>query len=453
MEGNRHPPAGKLLRVLGLTFAIAICVGSVIGGGILRTPGAVMDRVGDSGIVLLLWGLGGLHALLGANVVAEISTSVPKAGGLYVPTRRAFGDFAGMMVGWADWLVNGAATAALALVFADFAAMIAPGLAPYKPAVAIAVLASLFGLNWIGVREGSAFQKATSFAKVGLLLALIAIVFLFVPGAAPEPAAQPAPAWTVLTLVVAYQLIYGVFSGWPYPVFFIEEDQDPGKNIPRAMAVSIVAVTAIYLLVNAALLHALPRDVLRASELPAAAALAQVFGAHSNIVVAALALVIVASCINAGVMALPRILYGLGRDGLFLPIATRVNRGGTPEVGLFLSAALAIGLTLTGTFETVFLLMGALLIFLMIISEASLFALRIREPDLPRPFRAIFYPVLPALLMAIDAALLAAVLVADPMSGAYMFLMIGLSVPMYLWLRSQRRNAPAVSPLPLSEAE
>ncbi len=444
MEGDQS--AGKLLRVLGLTFAIAICVGSVIGGGILRTPGAVFERVGEVWLILLLWGLGGLHALLGANVVAEISTSVPKAGGLYVPTRRAFGDFAGMLVGWADWLVNGAATAALALVFADFAAIIAPQLIPYKSGLAAGVLALLFGLNWIGVREGSAFQNITSFAKFALLLVLIGAIFLFVPAAAPTEQGGQAPAWTFLSLVVAYQLIYGVFSGWPYPVFFIEEDKDPGKNIPRAMAISIVAITILYLLMNAALLHALPGETLTSSELPAATALAQAFGEQSGVMVAALALVIVASCINAGVMALPRVLYGLGRDGLFLSAATRVNRGGTPEVGLALSAALTLGLTLTGTFETVFLLMGAMLIFLMIISEASLFALRRKEPDLPRPFRAIGYPVLPALLLLIDTSLLVAVLAADLMSGAYMFLLIGLSVPMYLWMRSRRRSAAAVAP-------
>ena len=433
-------PVGHLLRVLGFAFAMAICVGTIIGGGILRTPGAVADRVPEPSIILLLWFLGGAHALLGANVVAEISTSVPKAGGLYVPTRRAFGDFAGLLVGWSDWLVNAAAAAALALVFADFAALASPALAAHEPTLAGAVLITLFVLNWIGVREGGAIQTAGTLVKFALLIVLVVGLFVLVPEAVPQPASAPAPTWTVLGLVVAYQLVYGVFSGWPSPIFFVEEDEDSARNIPRGMALSILTVTAVYLAINAALLHALPVQELRTSELPAAAALAKVLGAGSVQVIAAIALVIVASCLNGVVMVLPRILYGLGRDGLFISAATRVNKGGTPDIALALSAVLTLTLTLTGTFETVFLLMGGLVIFGMIISEISLFALRRREPDLPRPFRAIGYPILPILLLLIDTFLLVAVLVSDPMSGVYMFALVALSVPIGLWIRWRRTD-------------
>jgi APA family basic amino acid/polyamine antiporter len=445
MDTMRQSSTGHLLRVLGFAFAMAICVGTIIGGGILRTPGAVAERVPEPWIILLIWTLGGVHALLGANVVAEISTSVPKAGGLYVPTRRAFGDFAGLLVGWSDWLVNAAAAAALALVFADFAAMAAPQLASHEPAVASAVLLVLFGLNWLGVREGGAVQTVGTLLKFLLLVTLVVGLFAFVPAAVSQPASAPPATWTVLGLVVAYQLVYGVFSGWPSPIFFVEEDENSARNIPRGMALSIVTVTLVYLAINAALLHALPIEELRTSELPAATALAKILGNGSIQIVAAVALVIVGSCLNGVVMVLPRILYGLGRDGLFIPAATRVNKGGTPDIALALSGALTLVLTLTGTFETVFLLMGALVIFGMIISEVSLFALRIREPKLARPFRAIGYPVLPVLLLLIDTALLVAVLVSDPMSGVYMFALVALCVPVGLWIR-WRKSAVAVRP-------
>jgi len=441
MAGTQNRSAGNLLRVLGFAFAMAICVGTIIGGGILRTPGAVAERVPEPWLILLLWSLGGVHALLGANVVAEISTSVPKAGGLYVPTRRAFGDFAGLLVGWSDWLVNAAAAAALALVFADFASMAAPQLTPHEPTLAAAVLLVLFGLNWIGVREGGAIQTAGTLLKFMLLVMLVIGLFVFVPQAVSHPVSAPTATWTVLGLVVAYQLVYGVFSGWPSPIFFVEEDENSARNIPRGMALSIVTVTLVYLAINAALLHAIPMEELRTSELPAATALAKIFGDGSVQVVAAIALVIVVSCLNGVVMVLPRILYGLGRDGLFVSAATRVNKGGTPDVALGLSAVLTLALTLTGTFETVFLLMGALVIFGMIISEVSLFALRTREPDLPRPFRAIGYPLLPILLLLIDASLLIAVLVSDPMSGVYMFALVALCVPVRLWIRWRKTEA------------
>ena len=361
-------------------------------------------------------------------------------------TRRAFGDFAGLLVGWSDWLVNAAAAAALALVFADFAALLAPSIAPYKSPLAAAVLVALAGLNWLGVREGSAVQKAGSLLKCLLLLVVVVAIFVLVPPAPEAGSADVAAgdALTVASAIVAYQLIYGVFSGWPSPIFFVEEDENSLTNIPRAMMLSIIAVTIVYLLINAALLYALPVDALRTAELPAAQAIHAIFGGASGQLVAGVALVIVASCLNGVIMVLPRILYGLGRDGLFIKTATRVNKGGTPDVALGISAALAVFLTLTGTFETVFLLMGALVVFTMIISEVSLFALRMKEPELARPYQAKGYPVLPLLLLLIDVSLLTAVLWSDPESGLYMFALILISVPIHLWLKQHQRRGPSL---------
>ncbi|HZG46025.1 MAG TPA: APC family permease [Allosphingosinicella sp.] len=430
--------------MLGFTFALAICVGSIIGGGILRTPGAVADRVVEPWLILLLWLAGGVHALLGANIVSEISTSVPQAGGLYVPTRRAFGDFAGLVVGWSDWLVNGAAAAALALAFADFAGLAHPFFASRETAVAVGILTLLFGINWLGVREGSVIQKLGSLAKCTLLFALVGTVFLLLPAAAAPAAPSASPVWTAAALVVAYQLVYGVYAGWPNAIYFIEEDERGAVNIPRAMGLSILLVTAVYLSVNAALLYALPVEALRSAELPAALALEQVLGGAGTVVIACLALVIVATCLNGMVMVLPRTLYGLGRDGLFVQAATRVNRGGTPDVALGLSALLATLLTVTGTFETVFLLMGALIMFMMVVTDTTLFALRIKEPRLERPYRAKGYPWLPALALILDMALFAAVLWAEPASGAYMLLLVAACLPIGLWLGRRNRGLKPV---------
>ena len=294
--GKKHKRSGgHLLKVLGLAFGLAIGIGTMIGGGILRTPGSVADRLVDPGLILLLWAAAGLHALLGANVIAEISTAVPKAGGLYVPSRRAFGDFAGLLVGWSDWLVNAAAAAALALVFAEFAAILAPPLATLTSPIAAIVLIGIAGLNWMGVREGSAFQKAGSLAKCLLLLAVVGIIVLLAPAIAPTAVeAVPGRALTFAGAIVAYQLIFGVFSGWPSPIFFVEEDKEALTNIPKAMFLSIVAVTVIYFAINAALLHALPVETLRTADLPIAEAMHAIFGGSSRELTAIVALVITA---------------------------------------------------------------------------------------------------------------------------------------------------------------
>jgi APA family basic amino acid/polyamine antiporter len=210
------------------------------------------------------------------------------------------------------------------------------------------------------------------------------------------------------------------------------------------MGLSILLVTAVYLSVNAALLYALPVEALRSAELPAALALEQVLGGAGTVVIACLALVIAATCLNGMVMVLPRTLYGLGRDGLFVQAATRVNRGGTPDVALGLSALLATLLTVTGTFETVFLLMGALIMFMMVVTDTTLFALRTKEPRLERPYRAKGYPWLPALALILDTALFAAVLWAEPASGAYMLLLVAACLPIGLWLGRKNRGLKPV---------
>src|SRR5688572_4862042 len=151
------PPAqaGQLLRVLGLAFAIAVGVGTVVGGGILRTPAVVFDAVPHAGIALALWAAVGLHCLLQANVVSELMTALPRAGGLFVPARAAFGEPGGLLIGWTDWLGYIAAVAALSILASDFVVLAVPSLAPYVTAIAVGFLAVFIAINWLGVREGS----------------------------------------------------------------------------------------------------------------------------------------------------------------------------------------------------------------------------------------------------------------------------------------------------------
>lgn len=186
---------------------------------------------------------------------------------------------------------------------------------------------------------------------------------------------------------------------------------------------------------------------LRASELPVGLVIENAFGQSGGLLVALLAIVIVVVAINAIVMGSARILYGLARDGLFLPVAMRVNKGGTPHIALAISAAVAIPLIFTGAFAFLFKLMAALAIFVFFFYELSLFALRIRQPDLHRPFRAIGYPVLPALVCLLDLGLLIAFIAADPMSGVYMAVLIAVCIPVGIILHRRREAAGLLEPL------
>jgi APA family basic amino acid/polyamine antiporter len=373
--------------------------------------------------------------LIQANVIAELMTALPKAGGFLVPARAAFGEPGGLLIGWVDWLNLVAGIAALSIITAEFLGLLVPqvGAAPGIAGTVIAVLFYL--LNWLGVREGSKAQIVGSLAKFAFLMAVAALIFLSPQPETQRVAARVSEPVTLLGIVVAYQMIFGAYSGWPNSIYFAEEDTDPGRNIPRALFGTIAAVALLYLLVSAALSYTLPLETLRSSKLPAADAIGGLFGSAALQIVAAGAVLIAATCLNANIMAAPRVLYGLAEQRLFPRVALAVNRGGTPSVALVLTAIGSVALTLTGEFETVFRIMAALGMFPLLLADVALFKLRRDAPDLPRPYRARLYPLLPAISLALDATLLVAFLVADWTSGLFILGAVALAWPIGTWMR------------------
>ena len=441
------PTTGRLQMRLGIAFALAVSVGNVIGSGIMSTPGLVADQVPVVWMVLGLWVLGGLHVLLSANIASELVTSLPKAGGSYVPVRAAFGDSMGLLCGWTDWLSNTAAVAALSVACATFLGTILPAIVPHTAPVASVFALSIIALNWPGVREGQVAQTIGSAVKVGLIIGVIVVAFLAEPipagdlvARAGAATAAAAPAIGFFAIISAYQMIYGAYTGWAAPIYFVEEDREATKNIPRAMAISILLVMTIYVALNLSLLNALDMAALRRSDLPVALVIENAFGRSGGVLVAMLAVVIVAVAINAIVMVSARILYGLARDGLFLPAAIAVNKGGTPHIALAITAAVAVPLIFSGGFAFLFKLTAALAIFVVFLYELSLFALRRQQPDLPRPFGAIGYPLLPALVCLLDLGLLIAFIAADPVSGVYMAGLIAVCIPVGITLHRRREK-------------
>lgn len=447
------PVSGQLQLRLGIVFALAVSVGNVIGSGIMGTPGLVANQVPVAWMVIGLWALGGLHVMLSANVASELITKLPKAGGTYVPVRAAFGESIGLLCGWTDWLSNTAAIAALSVACATFLGAIFPALAAHQAPVAAGFALTIIAINWPGVREGQIAQTAGSIIKVGLIVGVIAVAFLAEPipvsqvvsraGAAMNDAA---PAVGFFAVIAAYQMIYGAYTGWHAPILFVEEDANAARNLPRAMGVSILLVTAIYVALNLSLLSALDMTALRGSDLPVALVIENAFGRSGGVLVALLAIVIVVVAINAIVMGTARILYGMARDGLFLPMAMHVNKGGTPHIALAITAAVAVPLIFSGAFVFLFKLTAALAIFVFFLFELSLFALRRQQPDLHRPFRAIGYPLLPALVCLLDLGLLIAFIAADPISGVYMAGLIAVCVPVGFILHRRRRAGELSTP-------
>jgi APA family basic amino acid/polyamine antiporter len=418
-----------LLRVLGAGFGIAVGVGTTIGSGILRTPGEVAGQLGSASLVLTVWILGGVYALLCCSSVTELATMVPNAGGFYAYASRAFGQRAGFVVGCCNAMVESVAMAYLSVALGEFAAGLFPSLDGHVHAVGVTGLVLLTLLNWAGLRPGSRAQEITSAAKALGLIGLVVACF-FSPGASSASIATKSsiPEHSLfLGLILALQGVVVTYDGWYAPIYFAEEDRDPSRNLPRSMMGTALTCTAIYLLVNVALLHTLGMTHLAGSQLPAADAAMVVFGRYGKQFILLLSVVGVLSTINAGMMLTPRILFSMARDGLLPQSVTTVNKGGTPTVALFVCSLASVILVLTGTFESLVAIAAILFVANYLPVFVALLVLRRREPDLPRPYQVWFYPWTTLCVLLVSAAFLIGSVIGDLRHSLFTVILILLS--------------------------
>jgi APA family basic amino acid/polyamine antiporter len=413
------PSSAGLRRILGVGFGLAVTVGGTIGVGILRTPSLIAAQLPDRTSILLVWVIGGLYTLLGAVCLAELGTAVPQAGGYYVYARRALGDAVGFAVGWTDWLTYCAVLAYLSIAIGEFLVVLVPSLAGFEKAIAVVALVGFVALQWAGLRVSSWFQEWTTAVKCLAFLALVVACFAMAgvtPTASPASNAALPPA-TMTGVIIALQAVVIAFGGWQGALYFTEEDRNPQANLPKAMIGGVLAVIVIYLLVNAAVLAVLPVSDLARSTLAAADAARVVFGERGGQFITVLSIVSLVPLLNAILMIGTRILFALGRDGLFWSRAATVNAGGTPGVATIVTTVVAIGLIATGTFQQLVALVSCFLAANYCICCIALIALRKREPSLPRPFRAWGYPWSAAIVVIGAVVFLIGVLIGDTVNG------------------------------------
>jgi len=373
---------------------------------------------------------------------------LPCAGGWYVYSRRAFGDYSGFLVGCIDWIVQAVATAFLAVAFGDFAAELHPALHSYVKAVSVTSLSIVILLNWIGLRVGSRTQEVTSLIKAIALIVFVAACFLLPPHSAPDEVALPAHLAAprerfLLAALVALQAVLVTYDGWYLAIYFTEEDQDPARNLPRSSISGVLLCVIVYVLVNVALLHVLPMNKLAASEVPAADAAMAIVGGRGGQLILILGMLAVISAINATVLLAPRILFAMARDGFLPPWVASVNSGGTPSAALLLIALASIALILSGGYEKLIALASFLFVALYLTGFCALFALRIREPDLPRPFKAWGYPWTTLGVLLASVAFLVATIVGALKDALFTLILIALSYPVYFLLIKKRSKLPA----------
>ena len=432
---------GRLLRVLGVGFGIAVIIGNTIGAGIFRAPGSIASQLPHPGLFLGVWVLGGLYALLGAISLAELGAMIPKSGGQYVFARYALGEYAGFIVGWSDWLSTCGSAAAVSLLIGKFAGALFPILDGQAKAVAIATtIAIVFAvLQWGGIVWGSTTQNLTSLLKALAFLALIIAAFMFGGHGSlttTEPLSIPAGTGLITALVLSLQSVIYTYDGWNGVVYFSEEVTDPGRDVPRAMFGGVLTIIAIYLLVNVALLYVLPISQIAGQDFAAGAAAQVIFGRHGNTIFLTLTILSMLSAINAYHLMATRVLFAISRDGLFAKQASDVNKGGTPAVALFISAAVAVLFIVFGqTFDKVITVLAFFFVANYTLSFISVFVLRQREPEKERPYRAWGYPWTTALVLIGSILFLIGAIASDTRNSIYALVLLAVSYPLFRLLK------------------
>lgn len=440
--------AGKnrLLRILGVTFGLAVAIGGTIGIGILRIPGSVAAQLGHGGLIMAVWIASGLYAFAGANTYAELGTMLPLAGGPYVFARRAYGEFGGFLIGWSDWLLRTSSMAYLAVALSEYSAALFSYSSSVITPVAIVVLVFFTGFHWLGLKVGSRAQEIMSLFKVIAFFVIIVACFLF----SPKQPSTPGPASSVLfnpkllfvAIALSMQSILGTYSGWHAPVYFSEENTDPAKSIPRSLFSGVCLVMTIYVLFNLAMLYALPMSKLAGSKLVAADAAQEIFGGSSSQIVTAMMLISLLGILNASYLFTPRVMFALSRDGLFFRSGARVNTVGTPTTALLITVLVAIALAAVGSFDKLFALTAFLSVLVDVAAFGTLFVLRRKEPDRARPFKAWGYPWLPAIVLIGAIVLLIAFVVSSTENTLYALIGIAVSYPVYLLVKKLVKARP-----------
>ena len=413
---------GHLLRVLGVAFGVAVVVGGVVGQGILRTPGVVAQGVPYPLLILGVWALGGLIAWIDSMSTVELAASIRKTGGPYSFAVRAFGRFPGLAVGITDWLANVGGIGFIAVVFGEYLHRLGIATAIPIGALAAAMVLAVGTIHWFGTRVGGRSQEIGSAVKAVLFLGLVAVLMLAPRGesVATLSIGQITTGLTLSGVVVALRGVFGTYSGWNSAAYFCEEVRDPGKAIARATFSGIALVTGLYLLVNIAFLNVLTPAEMAGSNLVAADAAARIFGSAGDTVVTAVSLIALLTVTNAIIMVFPRVLFAVARDA-GVQALTHVAANGTPRAALIVTVLAGALLATVGVYELLLAFSVSLLAAMGVAVNLAAIVLRVREPDLERPWRMPLFPLPAIFALIVNTALLVVFVQEDPMTAARAF--------------------------------
>lgn len=444
-EGN----SGQPKPALGITDAIAVIVGIVIGAGIFRTPSLVAANTASGAMFMATWVLGGVVSLIGALCYAELTTTFPHAGGDYHFLTRAFGKRLAFLFAWARMsVIQTGSIALLSFIIGDYGAQIY-SLGEYTSVLyAALVVITLTGINIIGVKFGTGTQKLLIAVEIlGILLVILAGFFFAPPDAAPVPVDPDRT--TSLGLSMVFVLL--TFGGWNEAAYISAELRSGRRGMAKVMILSIVLITAIYGLINMAYLNVLGLSGMAQSEAVAGDLMRMTFGEAGVVLIGILVAVAALTSANATIFTGARTNYALGRDFPVFSALGKWNETTSSPVNAFVAqglislALISLGLVTRSGFETIVEYTAPVFWFFLLLVGIALFVLRKKEPHRERPFRVPLYPLTPIIFCLSSAYLLYSSLVYTGL-GALVgigVLMVGVLLLLALPYIGKRKKATA----------
>ena len=447
----------ELIRGLGPAAAMAMVVGHIIGTGVFLVPSSMARATGSLGLVFLVWIVGGALSLFGALTLAELGAAMPEAGGAYIYLKRGFGPVWGFLFGWMNNLVGKPASiSTIAAGFLIFLGFFVPAVRTplftvhlhvpftghssefaftWAQPLAAAAIALVSFINYLGVRLAGRLQVALTCLKIGSILAVVVLGFLFAGKRAPSALPFFPPSLNLGMLAGFLTAMVGAlwaYDGWLDLTLAGSEIVEPQKNIPRALVGGTVTVGVIYLLANAVYFRVLPIEAVAAAQNVASETVRVFAGARAAAWITAAMVVSAFTTLNSSILTGARVPYAMARDGLFFRVADGIHpRFRTPSGAIVFQAVLACLMVLTGQFEDLFSLFIFVQWIFNALAIASVFASRRKEPDLPRPYRTWGYPVVPGIFVAGALALTVNLWLQRPGRSTIGLLLILVGLPFY----------------------
>jgi len=480
MEKSSQPSQpGTFKRSLNLFDSTALVVGGMIGSGIFLVSADMARNLGSPGWLLVAWAITGVLTVIAALSYGELAVMMPHAGGQYVYLREAYNPLTGFLFGWTLFLViQTGSIAAVAVAFSKFLGVIFPWfsddnvlllIGSFKLTtihfMSIVIILFLSWMNTRGISIGKYVQNTFSYTKIGALL-LFFIVGIFIARNTEAIKLNTEIFWqgqqivdnkpvpiSGLSLIIALgiAMVGSLFAAdaWNNITFTSEEVKNPKRNIPLSMVLGVIVVMSLYMLVNYIYIQVLPvrgtpdtTTIMEqgmqfaSNDRIGTAAMYGTFGEYAAIIMAVLIMISTFGCVNGMILSGARVYYAMAKDNLFFKNVGVLNTKGVPAVSLMLQCVWACLLCLSGTYSDLLDYVIFTMLIFYVMSVIGVFILRVKRPDVDRPYKAWGYPVIPAIYIIAGTFIMLVLLIFKPNYTWPGLIIVILGIPVYyLWKR------------------